>query len=300
MTTKSAVVERDGAPRFPPAGTSDTHVHVFDPERFPYAADRRYTPGRATVSDLRDHCRRLGVDRVVLVQPSPYGTDNACLLAALAELGEQARAVAVIDPATTTDRQIQALVDAGVVGVRVNLEAQSEHRGQAAAAALRATLDRVSAYGLMVQLYADISLLPELAPIAATATVPVVFDHFGGVKAAAGPSQPGFGELLELLRTGPAWVKLSGPYRVSNIPGYTDLTPIAAALLAANPRRLVWASDWPHTGGGADRAARSRTDIEPFRTIDNPAVLADLATWCGSEQIHRQILVDNPTTLYRF
>lgn len=299
MTTKSAEAKQEGTARFPPAGTCDTHVHVFDPDRFPYAADRRYTPGPATVADLRAQCTRLGVDRVVLVQPSPYGADNACLLDALAQLGPTARAIAVIDPADTADSQLADLAGAGVVGVRVNLEAQGEHRARAAVDALSATLDRVAGHDLMVQLYVDIALLVDLAPVVASSPVPVVFDHFGGAKAAGGADQAGFDELLELLSTGPAWAKLSAPYRASTDPSYTDLTPLTAALLAANPDRLVWASDWPHTGGGAARAARHSTDIEPFRTIDNATIVKDLTATCGPDRIQR-VLVDNPATLYRF
>lgn len=299
MTTKSAVAKQDGTARFPPAGTCDTHVHVFDPDRFPYAADRRYTPGPATVADLRAQCARLGVDRVVLVQPSPYGADNACLLDALAQLGPTARAIAVIDPAAATDSQLADLAGAGVVGVRVNLEAQGEHRARAAVDALSATLDRVAGHDLMVQLYVDIALLVDLAPLVAAAPVPVVFDHFAGARAAGCSSQAGFAELLELLSTGPAWVKLSAPYRASSDPGYADLAPLTAALLAVNPARLVWASDWPHTGGGAARAARRSTDIEPFRSIDNATIIEDLAAVCGPDHTQR-VLVDNPATLYRF
>src|SRR5690606_25039033 len=87
-----------------PAGACDCHVHVFGPTaRFPFAPGRGYTPGSASAAELAAHQRTLGLDRVVVVQPSVYGTDNSCTLDAIARLGLSARGVAVIDPAAPAE-----------------------------------------------------------------------------------------------------------------------------------------------------------------------------------------------------
>src|SRR6266542_4751827 len=81
-----------------PAGACDCHTHIFgDPKRFSMIPSRVYTPEPASVEEVRALHRALHMDRVVVVQPSVYGTDNACTLDAVRQLGSRARAVAVID-----------------------------------------------------------------------------------------------------------------------------------------------------------------------------------------------------------
>jgi predicted TIM-barrel fold metal-dependent hydrolase len=168
------------------------------------------------------------------------------------------------------------------------------------AAVSRATT-RVADHGLVVQVFADMSLLEPLEEIIATASVPIVLDHFAGAKAAEGMKQPGFAALKRLLADGKVWVKLSAPYRASDqVPLYSDLQPLVEAIAAANANRLVWASDWPHTSGGRDRANRKPTDIEPFREIHNVLVLQQLAVRIPDPAQRKKILVDNAVSLFRF
>lgn len=282
--------------------TCDCHVHVFDPARFPYAASRTYTPGAAPVAALDAFRRRLGMSRSVLVQPSVYGTDNVCLVDALAALGAStARGVAVIDPGRVGDDELRSLHRAGVRGIRVNLESRGEKSATSAARAIAAVADRAAPHGFGVQIFADLPLVADLAAQLAESPVPVVLDHFAGAKAALGVGQPGFAALVDLLRAGAVWVKLSGVYRVSRAgPRYDDVRAIAEALIAANPDRLVWASDWPHTGDIAGRRQRAPGDVEPFQAIDDAAVLRLLSAWTGDRGLDRRILVDNPALLYGF
>lgn len=301
----AAVARRASSERTPlgmPAKAVDSHVHVFDPDRFPYSPRRGYTPPAATVADLRAFERGLGVERVVLVQPSPYGSDNSCLLAALRDLGpDTARGVAVIDPETVTDAALDVLEAAGVVAVRVNLATTGIERASTAGDRVSAAIRRVSGRGLSIQIYLDLHLVESIAPILRDAPVPIILDHYGGAVAAPGPAPQGFATLLRAMERGNIWVKLSAPYRASRIaPGYPDVAPLARALLRAAPERLVWASDWPHTGGGATRRARTPTDVEPFRAIDDAAILARLRDWCGSDAVFGRILATNPATLFRF
>jgi predicted TIM-barrel fold metal-dependent hydrolase len=288
-----------------PPGACDCHVHVFDPERFPYSPTRTYTPGPASLDDLLAFEGRIGMSRCVLVQPSVYGTDNSCLVAALNRLGDQARGVAVIDLERTSDRELDGLGAAGVCSVRINLKTQGETDPAAAARVLAATSRRLAGYGWSIQVYTELSILAALKDDIARLPVPLVVDHFGGARGAGGTGQPGLADLIQLLESGNVYLKLSAPYRSSSHePGYEDMTPIARALIDAAPERLVWASDWPHTGGGLAEAGhrlhRSVADIEPFRQVDVPRLLSLLADWSDDVRTWRRILVDNPAGLYGF
>jgi predicted TIM-barrel fold metal-dependent hydrolase len=288
-----------------PPGACDCHVHVFAPERFPYAPRRAYTPGPASVDDLLAFESGIGISRCVVVQPSVYGADNGALLAALRRLGDRARGVAVIDPERTTDDELDALGQAGVRSVRVNLESRGERDPRKAERELQAAADRVGSRGWSIQVFAGLPLLAELKEALLRLPVPIVADHFGGARGEGGTDQPGFAALLDMLGSGMLYVKLSAPYRSSRRePGYEDMAGIARALIAAGPERALWASDWPHTGGGAtgsgDRRDRNPFDIEPFRAVDVPNVLSLLSQWAGDETTWRRILVDNPARLYGF
>jgi predicted TIM-barrel fold metal-dependent hydrolase len=130
--------------------------------------------------------------------------------------------------------------------------------------------------------------------------VPVVFDHFGGAQAAEGPGQPGFAELVALVRSGKAYVKISGAYRASQqMPDYADVVPLAKALITANPDRVVWGTDWPHPDA-AVRRGRKPTDISPPVPIDDVRLLNQLPVWVPDPAIRQKILVENPARLYGF
>jgi predicted TIM-barrel fold metal-dependent hydrolase len=239
-------------------------VHVFE-ARFPYAANRKYTPLDATVADLRAHLARLALERVVIVQASPYGTDNACTLAALKALGDCARGVAVIGE----DADLEAMHRAGIRGARVNLETEGDRDIRK----IQRTAQRVARLGWHVQVFANIEIVREIE-----IDVPLVIDHFGLAESA----EP----LLALMKKRDVWVKVSAPHRLS-----VDARPIIAALAAAHPERLVWGSDWPHV----PRGKRSPDVTQPFEKVDNAAALALLPA-----NVRQKILVENPARLYDF
>jgi len=140
-------------------------------------------------------------------------------------------------------------------------------------------------------------IIAGLTELVLASPVPVVFDHFGGAKAALGLYQPGFDKLLELLRSGKGYVKISGAYRASDKPpDYPDVMPLAQALIEANPNRILWGSDWPHPDTGA---GRKPSDVSPLLRIDDGHLLNLLATWAPDAALRKTILVDNPATLYR-
>jgi predicted TIM-barrel fold metal-dependent hydrolase len=279
------------------AGACDCHVHIVGPiVKYPMSAQRGYTPPEASVADLKALRRRLGISRNVLIQPSFYGTDNRCMLDALAELGGSARGIAVVEP-DIPDAELREFDQRGVRGIRINLESGENRDPHAAAAALDAIAKRVRHLGWHVQIYAALPVIAAVADRIAALPVDVVIDHFGMAQARDGIEQKGFAALLDLAKAGRAYVKLSAPYRISQQPGYGDAAAIARELIAAAPDRMLWASDWPHT----DRTpGRSALDIHPFRTIDDQAVLGLLGDWCGDKVVERKILVETPAKLYRF
>jgi predicted TIM-barrel fold metal-dependent hydrolase len=284
-----------------PPGACDCHVHVVgDQQRFPMAPDRVYTPPAASPNELLALQRRLQFDRVVIVQPSFYGVDNAATLDGLRQLGPlRARGIAVIDD-KTSPAALDDMVRAGIRGIRLNLETTGEIDAAASGRKLQAAIRQIAGRGWHVQIYTRLPVIAALAAELAAVPVPLVIDHFAGAQAALGSQQPGFDALLALVRSGRAYVKISGAYRVSRLaPDYADAAPLARALIAANPERIVWGTDWPHTDS-ARRPGRSATDVSPFQPIDDGRLLNQLPSWAPEPAIRRQIPVDNPARLYGF
>ena len=265
----------------PPPLSCDCHIHVFGPfERYPLDPARQYTPEAATLEDYLKVAHALGTGRVVLVQPSVYGTDNSCQLDALRELGERARGVAVIDDATT-DEQLAELNGAGFEGARLNLTREAD------LGSLERLAARVKEYDWHVQLHLPGSSLPEIAERLHKLPTDFVIDHFGRIDPREGPEQPAFKALLQLLDSGRCWVKLSAPYRVDlEGPPYHRLTTFARELVKHNPERLVWGSDWPHPD---------------LAVVPEDQVLLDvLKDWVPDDAARHRILVENPAKLYGF
>jgi predicted TIM-barrel fold metal-dependent hydrolase len=279
-----------------PRGASDCHVHVFgDPKRFPFAAHRVYTPPEASIADLLALQAALHLDRVVIVTPSVYGLDNSCTLDAIRRLGGRARGVAVID-ASTSAATLDEMAANGFKGARLNLETV----GQADPGAIKELIASVAAAVRQrqwhLQFNTRMAVIAALKDGLAALGVTVVFDHFGRAQAAQGTGQPGFGAMLDLLRAGHAYVKISAPYRSSQKPpDFPDVTPIARAIVAANPDRVVWGSNWPHPGRGT-----SPTAIAPPYPADDGLMLNLLARWVPDPAVRKKILVDNPARLYGF
>jgi len=285
-----------------PPGACDCHTHIFgDPKRFPMTPARVYTPEPALVDEMRTLYRALHMDRVVIVQPSVYGTDNACTLEAVKQLGARARAIAVIDVETRgSDTMLADLDAAGVRGIRLNLETSGIADPSVGSQRVRAAIDRLRGSRWHIQMNTRLSMIDAIRAQVAGAPVRFVFDHFGGAQASLGLDQPGFKSLLDLVRGGSTYVKISGAYRSSTqAPNYPDVTPFAKALVAANPQRVLWGTDWPHPDS-ATVAGRKNTDIAPLLQIDDGALLNQLPVWAPDAALRVRILVSNPAELYGF
>jgi predicted TIM-barrel fold metal-dependent hydrolase len=279
-----------------PPGSCDCHVHIFGPdEKFPLSPKRTYRPGPASIEDLNALHRALGIERVVVVHPSPYGADNAVTLDAVRKLGPKARGVAVVDE-TTSEAALDELHDAGFRGARVNLESHGVSDPAAAGQHLQRAAERVARLGWHVQTYTTLAILSALHDAILKLPATLVVDHFGRAQAALGVAQPGFAQLLALLRSGKVYVKISGDYRISQAADYADAAPLARAMIEANPDRVVWGTDWPHPGG----TRRDPDLVVPFLPQDDGRALNRLAEWTRSADELRKILVDNPARLYGF
>jgi predicted TIM-barrel fold metal-dependent hydrolase len=223
--------------------------------------------------------------------------DNSCTLDAVKQLGLGARAISVIDE-TITNTALDDMQRAGVRGIRINLETV----GQADPAAARQRFQAGVAciHGRKnwhIQVYARLALIEAIADLIEAAPIPVVFDHFGGAKAALGLVQPGFETLLQFVRSRRAYVKISGAYRSSTLgPDYPDVAPLARALIATNPQRILWGTDWPHPSTAFGR----KTAISPLLQIDDGSLFNQFANWAPDPSLRKVILVDNPAELYGF
>jgi predicted TIM-barrel fold metal-dependent hydrolase len=281
---------------FPPPGACDCHVHVIGPkQRFPLARERSYTPKDALAYELKAMLARLGMARVVLVQPSFYRTDNSCMLDAMAQM-DDARGVAVLAP-QTGDEELDALDEQGIRGLRVNIASTGNPPIKTIKADITAAANLCERHGWHVQMFVNAATLEALAPFVAGLPVHTVFDHFGLI--APGSQNGALASLCKLLEGGKTWVKISGAYRIAADPNDVRIGPLARALFAANPERIVWGSDWPHTPRHDIRKPDVNEEL-PFQNIDPRNLLNLVPRWLEDDALVKRVLVDNPRRLYDF
>lgn len=288
-----ACLPPDRHPRKPrlalPKGAVDTHVHVFA-AGYKLSPDRGYDPPESTLADLKHLHATLGIDRVVFTQPSVYGTDNSAILdgmAALnAEIPGRARAVVAIT-LDIRDDELAQLDARGVRGVRLN----TDNKGgmPIEMKAIPELAARIAPLGWHIEFLFPGQEMVELLPTLAAVTVPISIAHFAYQPATEGIKAPGFQALLELMRRGNTWMKISGANRVSatDLPPYDDVKLMAHALIEAAPDRIMWGTDWPH----------------PNKYVVNPndGDLVDaFGDWVTDETMRRKIMVDTPAAFYRF
>jgi 2-pyrone-4,6-dicarboxylate lactonase len=274
-----------------PSGACDCHAHICGPAAaYPYDTERIYTPPDATIESYRHLLAVLGVGRAVLIQPSVYGTDNRAMLAALRAAGPGFRGVAVVEPAISA-REIEALHQAGIRGVRLNLVDRREGRNAVPVELVRALAERIAPFRWHIEFLVNMDEAPGFADAVAGLPVPIVLGHLGYPRAGARDwtASPAFASLLGLLAGGRCWVKLTGPYRISGAPDlpYGDVDAAAAELARAAPGRLIWGSDWPH--------------VMMKKPMPNDGALCDLlARWIPDAKTRARVLVENPMELYGF
>jgi D-galactarolactone isomerase len=268
-------------PQFP-VGACDTHMHIYD-SRYPAAPSALLRPPDATVDHYRKVQAGLGLQRVVVVQPTTYGLDNSCTLDAVAEFGDDARAVVVVDD-QVTDQELDRLTQLGARGARFHMLP-----GGAVPWEIMPTVAaRIAEFGWHIQLQMNgRDLIDRIGALLALPTTLVV-DHVGRYMPPVDPDAERFAVLVRLLDTGRCWVKLSAPYEsaVDVTHEYAAVTRLVHTLVDRAPERMLWATNWPHPGQA------------------NPPSLTDLGRlafeWLPDAEVRRRILVDNPAALYRF
>ena len=283
----------DRHPRKPniilPQGSIDTHVHVFE-SKYKLSPVRGYTPPDATLADLKHLHDTLGLDRVVFTQPSIYGTDNSAILDGINNLNgatsNRARGVVAVS-LDVTDEELADFDAQGIRGIRLN----TDNKG-----GMPIGLDQI---GKIAERIDDLNwhlefLFPgqdilDLMPIFTSLKVPMSIGHFAYQPATAGVEAPGFQSLLELMRQGNTWMKISGANRVSqtDLPSYDDVKPMAQALIKVAPDRIMWGTDWPHP---------NKYEVNPN---DGDLVNA-FGEWVTDESLRRKVMVDTPASFYRF
>ncbi|KAK6815060.1 hypothetical protein RU639_008530 [Aspergillus parasiticus] len=305
-----------------PSGAWDTHHHIFEPDRFPFAEGRHFTPARASLEDLLKFEKSIGVDHVCIAHGLSYGPDCRSLLYYLKQFQGQARGICVLDLEAVSDELLDVYHAAGVRSVRLDLfRHKAMDNVQIQAELIEATSQRLAKWGrpgwsIQIQ-QPHLEFWPRLRDVVDRSPVPVVVDHFALI---AGSSYRvndyvtniqdgsylaegeciGLAALRETLRNGNLWMKISAPYRCSNLaPGYDDLRWLVRCFVDANPRRVVWGSDWPHTQRHKDRVGKSSTSEEAFLQIDDNAWIESLSQWM-SEDEWQLLWVENPSTLYDY
>ena len=265
-----------------PEGSTDTHMHIYEPG---HAANPLAAPPEpeATLADYRREMARIGIDRAVIVQPSAFGTDNRCTLAAIAALGPGARGVAILAE-DVSDRELELLGAQGIVGLRGLLTSPA---GMMTWERVRTMAPRVVERGWNLNLQFDAREFRDHEAFLNALPGQLVFDHLGVLNAPLDPDGPELAPLFRLLDSGRAWIKLSAPY---SVPGsaspYPEASAVARRFVAHAPERCLWATNWPHP----QRQPRP----------DTRALAALLADWAPDPQVRRRILVDNPARLYGF
>ncbi|HEY6241609.1 MAG TPA: amidohydrolase family protein [Burkholderiales bacterium] len=283
----------DRSPRRPglvlPKGSIDTHVHVFE-LGYALSPGRGYNPPYSTLADLTHLHATLGIDRVVFTQPSVYGTDNSAILNAMAALNAEtpnrARAVVALGM-DVSDKELAALDASGVRGVRLNTDNKGGMPIELAQVPELAA--RIKPFGWHLEFLFPGKDIVELMPVFVALKVPMSIAHFAYQPATAGVGAAGFRALIELVRRGNAWIKISGANRVAatDLPPYDDVKPMARALIEAAPERIMWGTDWPH----------------PNKYIANPSdgdLVDAFGDWVSDEGMRHKIMVDTPAAFYRF
>ena len=267
-----------------PHGACDCHVHIYE-DGYPLAPTATFKPPHAPLSAYRQMQRALGLERVVLVQPTGHGFDNTCLLAALAQLGDAARGIAVV-PADVSDAQLQRLHDHGVRGVRFMMLAGAG--GLLPWDALPSMAARIAPLGWTINLQLDGRELPQHQAVIDRLPGKLVIDHTGKFIEPVSVDDAAFKALQMLLDREGRWVKLAAPYETSKAgpPHYDDVSALARALVRSHPQRCLWASNWPH----------------PNRVPapSDAALLALLSAWAPNDIDREAILVGNAVAAYGF
>jgi predicted TIM-barrel fold metal-dependent hydrolase len=282
VTTPMRDAETNTRPRFAlPPGSCDAHFHVFEPG-YPHVAEPLYTFPDATLDQYRRMAQVLGLERMVLVQPTYYGTDNRLTLDVLRRMGSSCRGVVQIEE-DLPDAELDRYHELGVRAIRLDLFARATWPIAELVAYIRRMASRATPRGWHLQFYSPGTVVRDLLPFLADLEDRFVIDHMGYMLEADGLTDADFDRLLDVLRQGNCWIKLSGAYRIAKSRPLSAVEPLGRALVAARADRLIWGSDWPHLPDGQR---------------DTGELLNLLPDWAPSPQDRHRILAESPDALF--
>lgn len=276
--------------RLPP-GSTDCHCHTFDADvsRYPHGKEYSYIPAPAPLDDYLKMCETVGLQRTVQINSSIYGYDCSITHDIIARLGrDRARGVAGIRLDMGMS-ELQRMKEGGIVGTRLSTKV----KGYGGAELIDAFAEKIKPLGWHLDLHlGGVAEIAEREQHFLRVPVPLVFDHMGSTRGKEGVSAPGFQALLRILQArDDCWVKISSWYRLSDAgpPDWLDMKPMAQALVAARPDRLVWGSNWPHS------------NRYHAKDIPNDGDLVDaFCDWIPDAAVREKIFVSNPAQLYGF
>lgn len=277
------------APRKPlPKGACDAHVHLLaGPDDFPLWEGRAENPAPGPdfakwLEMYRQHLDVMGFERSVIVHSIFYGTDNSVTFEAVRRMGSGFKGVGLL-PDGASEAQMDEFADRNMCAVRLNYV----HGGVLTWDGAKAMAPALAERGLHIHMlcHAD-QHMTDIAPDIAALPTDVVFDHVAWPSHGLETTGPGIDALCRLLDTGKAWVKLSALYRLCPAP-YDDAARLVERLIATNPDRCLWGSDWPHVmlNGAA---------------MPQAATLLDALDDVASDSQRQAILVTNPQNLFHF
>jgi len=276
-----------------PAGACDAHAHVFGPyDKFPAHKDRAYTPAEAGFDLYDGMLKRVGFTHGTPVHASVFlGFDASATLDAL-DRAKYLRGITVIDP-KVTDKELEDMNRRGMRGARFKMA--TAHNAAAAAAlgavgmdTLMAVAPRFKALGWQAQVWASTELLVAGAKDLEKTGIPIVLDHMAGIDVNKNVNDPAFKSLMDMLKDGKIWIKLSANRVTKRYADYEDVRPFHDAMVKANPDRLIWGSDWPY-----------------LRMYDNTPhvgwLIDKFDEWTGNDEtVRRKVFADNPKKLFGF
>ncbi|KAI9927129.1 hypothetical protein ASPWEDRAFT_121611 [Aspergillus wentii DTO 134E9] len=312
-----------------PSGAWDTHHHIFEPDRFPFAEGRHFTPARASLEQLQKFEESIGVEHVCIAHGLSYGADCSSLLYYLGQFQGSARGICVLNLEKITDDELNRYHEMGIRSVRLDFfRFNAVHDVVAQVQLIERTGHRLaqwqqsnhsvsSPWSIQIQ-QPHLEFWPELRKAVARCLVPVVVDHFALIPASSlrandcttniqdasyleKNEQVGLAALRDALHDGNLWVKLSAPYRCSNRAesGYDDMRWLVRFFVEGNPKRMLWGSDWPHTQRHQDRKANGCMDEEHFLSIDDRGWIESMSRWMSVDE-WEDMWVRNPATFYDY
>jgi len=253
-------------------------------KKYPCVEHPHYTLPDGKLDHYQHLMPVLGFDRFVIVQPSFYGTDNSCLLDALAAAGDPARGAVMVETDIPV-AELKSFHARGVRAIRLDLFKLSAASLADVQSYITKMAAKVAPLGWHLQFYAPGWRVRDLIDFLRDLDTDFVIDHMGYMLEEDGLTDADFAKLIDLMKSGHCHIKLSAPYRLAKKRGYEAVEEVAKALVRAAPQKLIWGSDWPHI---------------PESGRDTGELLNLLPKWAPDADVRRQILTENPRRLFDF